>query len=96
MSTGRDLRHLQNDNIMDAFSKLVSGGKPGYKTVLEKKKIYPKCSGCGRGGDLEQKFCPQCGGKMIIPLTHCPKCSSLIEMGQKFCTECGDSVVQVQ
>ncbi|MBM3234660.1 hypothetical protein FJZ19_06225, partial [Candidatus Pacearchaeota archaeon] len=44
----------------------------------------------------EQKFCPQCGGKMIIPLTHCPKCSSLIEMGQKFCTECGDSVVQVQ
>jgi len=89
-----DLRKYQNDNIQDAFSKLVSGGKPGYKTIIEKKKIYPKCEKCGRGGDLEQKFCPQCGGKMIVPLTNCPKCNFSIDMGQKFCTGCGNAIVQ--
>jgi len=92
MSTGRDLRHLQNDTIQDAFSKLVSGGKIGYKTVLEKKIIPPKCEKCGRGGDVEQKFCPQCGGKMVSPMTNCPKCDSPIEFNQKFCTNCGNQI----
>jgi len=94
MSTGRDLRSYQNDSITDAFSKLVSGGKAGYKTILEKKKILPKCSGCGRGGDEGQKFCPQCGGKMVVPITNCPKCNSSIDMGQKFCTGCGEAIIQ--
>jgi hypothetical protein len=92
---GRDLRKFQNDSITDAFSKLVSG-RPGYKTVLEKKIVYPKCCKCGRGGDPEQKFCPQCGGKMVVPITNCPKCNCPIEMGQKFCTECGETLPQVQ
>jgi len=96
MSTGRDLRNFQNDSITDAFSKLVSGGKSGYRTVIEKKVIPPKCIGCGRGGDPEQKFCPQCGGKMVVPLTNCPKCSSPIDIGQKFCTSCGNALVQPQ
>jgi len=90
--SGRDLRKFQNDSIQDAFSKLVSGGRAGYKTIIEKKIIPPKCTGCGRGGDVEQKFCPQCGGKMIVPLTNCPKCNSPIDMGQKFCTNCGEAI----
>lgn len=90
MSTGRDLRHLQNPSaIEDAFAKLVSGGKAGYKTIIERKKIPPKCSSCGRGGDIEQKFCPQCGGKMIVPLVACPKCKKPVGDNEKFCTECG-------
>lgn len=96
MSTGRDLRNFQNDSIADAFSKLVSGGKMGYKTVLEKKVIPPKCIQCGRGGDPEQKFCPQCGGKMVVPITNCPKCNSPLDTGQKFCTNCGNAIVQPQ
>ena len=90
MSTGRDLRHLQSPHaIEDAFAKLVSGGKMGYKTVIEKKKIPSKCTQCGRGGDPEQKFCSQCGGKMLVPLVACPKCNRDIGDGEKFCTECG-------
>lgn len=93
MSSNRDLRHLRNsEEIQDAFSKLVSGGKAGYKTIIEKKKIPPKCSGCGRGGDDGQKFCPQCGGKMIVPLTNCPKCKKQIDNNEKFCTECGEKL----
>ena len=39
-----DLTKYQNeDAVQDAFSKIVSGGKMGYKTVIERKKIPPKC-----------------------------------------------------
>ena len=85
-----DLRKYQDsESIQDAFSKIVSGGKPGYKTIIERKKIPPKCSKCGRGGDEDQKFCSQCGGKMVVPLTNCPSCKKSIDETEKFCTECG-------
>ena len=87
-----DLRKYEDENsISDAFGALVSG-KKGYKTVIERKKPTPKCEKCGRGGDPEQKFCPQCGGKMVIPMTHCPKCKKLIDDIQKFCMECGGKI----
>jgi predicted amidophosphoribosyltransferase len=90
MGSNIDLRKFQNsESIQDAFSKVVSGGKVGYKTVVERKKIPPKCSNCGRGGDPDQKFCPQCGGKMVVPLTNCPGCKKPIDDSEKFCTECG-------
>lgn len=92
MSTGRDLRKFQNTNaVQDAFSMLVSG-KPGYKAVIEVKKVPPKCEKCGRGGDIDQKFCPQCGGKMSVPLTNCPGCDAPIVEGDKFCMDCGKSL----
>ncbi len=90
MGSNLDLRKFQNsESINDAFSKVVSGGKLGYKTIVERKKIPPKCSKCGRGGDVDQKFCPQCGGKMVVPLTNCPGCKKPIDETEKFCTECG-------
>lgn len=93
MTSNRDLRKLQNETaVQDAFSALVSGGRPGYKTIIEKKKIPPKCSQCGRGGDPEQKFCPQCGGKMVVPITECPQCKKTIDENEKFCTECGNKL----
>ena len=89
MGSNTDLRKFEDPSaIEDAFSRLVSG-KVGYKTVIERKKLPPKCSKCGRGGDPEQKFCPQCGGKMVIPITNCPGCKKHIEDTEKFCTECG-------
>ena len=92
---GRDLReHMDSEAIAEAFSKLVSGGRPGYKTIIEKKKIPPKCIKCGRGGDEGQKFCPQCGGKMLTPLTNCPQCKKRIDENQKFCTNCGFNIVR--
>lgn len=84
-----DLRKLQAGNeIQDAYSLLVSG-KKGYKAVIERKKIPPKCIKCGRGGDTDQKFCPQCGGKMEVPLTECPGCKAPIGDTEKFCVNCG-------
>ena len=90
MGSCLDLRKYQNDeSIHDAFSKIVSGGKAGYKSVIERRKIPPKCVKCGRGGEEDQKFCSQCGGKMHIPITNCPGCKVSIEEDQKFCTGCG-------
>ena len=89
-----DLRKYQNPNsIQDAFSQLVSGRK-GYKTIIEKKKIPPRCVKCGRGGDEDQKFCPQCGGEMKIPIVECPACQKPLAGDEKFCTGCGKEIVR--
>jgi len=89
MGSCLDLRKLQSANaVQDAYSLLVSG-KKGYKAVIERKKTPPKCSKCGRGGDEGQKFCPQCGGEMKVPITNCPGCNTDIDDTQKFCTSCG-------
>ncbi|PIN93516.1 hypothetical protein COU54_02440 [Candidatus Pacearchaeota archaeon CG10_big_fil_rev_8_21_14_0_10_31_24] len=94
MGSSIDLRKYQDaDAVQDAFSQLVSG-KIGYKAVIERKKEMPKCEGCGRGGDEYQKFCPQCGGKMVVPITSCPGCKNPLNEGDKFCTECGHKICQ--
>ena len=65
MGSCTDLREYENDPaIEDAFSALVSGGKPGYKTIIEKKKEIPKCPECDTILDGIEKFCPQCGTKL--------------------------------
>ncbi len=90
MGSNTDLRKYQDpEAIHDAFSKIVSGGKPGYRTILERKKIPPRCSQCGMGGEEDQKFCSQCGGKMVVPLTHCTNCKKSVNETEKFCTNCG-------
>lgn len=92
MGSNIDLRKYEDpSSIQDAFSKIVSG-KVGYKAVLDRKKVPPKCIKCGRGGDVDQKFCPQCGGKMVVPLTNCPSCKKRIEESEMFCTECGQDL----
>jgi len=60
----RDLRKYQDDEkVADAFSKLVSGGKMGYKAVIEKKVEEKRCSGCFTKLEGNEKFCPNCGVK---------------------------------
>ena len=61
----RDLRGLQdNQSVEDAFAKLVSGGRPGYKTVIEKNKPTPKCPSCQVTLLGDEKFCPECGQRL--------------------------------
>ena len=61
---GRDLRKYQDSNqVADAFSKLVSGGKMGYKTVIEKKVEEIRCHGCHNKLEGNEKFCSNCGEK---------------------------------
>ncbi len=59
-----DLRkYMDNEKTFDAFSKLVSGRKAGYKAVIERKKEIPTCKKCGKELEGIEKFCPECGEK---------------------------------
>lgn len=64
---GRDLRDLQeSDAVLKAFSALVSGGKYGYKTIIQKDKKKPVCPGCNKYLSGDEKFCPECGTNVEI------------------------------
>ena len=90
MGSNTDLRKYEDPaSIEEAFSALVSGKKLGYKTVIERKKPKPKFKKCGRLDDEEEKFCRECGGRMVIPVTNCPGCKRPIEEIDKFCPDCG-------
>ena len=55
------------------------------------------CSQCGAEADLSDKFCPECGGKVVkktpkaqkITGKFCPSCGAKIGTGAKFCPDCG-------
>ncbi|MEK6945777.1 MAG: zinc ribbon domain-containing protein [Nanoarchaeota archaeon] len=79
-----------NQGFVDAFSKIVSG-KAGYKAVIEKKPVIIKCTGCGKILE-EVKFCPDCGTKVWIKPTNCPKCTKPVADEDKFCQDCGESL----
>jgi hypothetical protein len=55
---------MDSEQVHNAFSALVSGGRPGYKTVIERRKDIPKCSKCLKTLSGEEKFCPECGNKV--------------------------------
>ena len=50
------------------------------------------CSSCGRKA-VHQKFCPECGGKIVVRLRVCEKCGYLAEE-EKFCPKCGGKIVE--
>jgi len=65
MGSSIDLREFENnEDIDDAFSALVSGGKAGYKTIIERKKEVSRCSQCENTLSGEEKFCPECGNNL--------------------------------
>lgn len=45
-----------------------------------------KCPHCGAIIDKKQKYCSQCGKKVV---NECSKCGAILKDGQKFCPECG-------
>jgi len=83
----------KNDVILDAFSMIVSG-KAGYRTVIEKKKVPLKCRKCNLSlnNDSPPKFCPECGTKVWVKPTKCPKCAKGLFADDKFCQECGENL----
>tara|TARA_Y100000310_G_C20424913_1_gene688571 strand:+ start:442 stop:663 length:222 start_codon:yes stop_codon:yes gene_type:complete len=65
-SSNVDLRDFQNsEEVSDAFSALVSGGKPGYKTIIEKSPEAIQCPECTKNLTGEENYCPECGTKLI-------------------------------
>jgi len=55
------------------------------------------CSECGAEADLSDKFCPECGGKVVKKVSKtqkadgkfCSSCGARIGTGAKFCPDCG-------
>ena len=65
MGSCLDLRSLHDSQEVEAaFSRIVSGGKPGYKAVIERSKPTLKCDNCGTVLSGDEKFCPECGKKL--------------------------------
>jgi RNA polymerase subunit RPABC4/transcription elongation factor Spt4 len=94
MGSNRDLRKYQEeDSIQDAFSKLVSGGKAGFKTIIEKKEpIFCPNDSCKTEIEGHEKFCPSCGTKIekkSTSLKMCSKCYTILKPENRFCPECG-------
>ncbi len=81
----------RNQDFVDAFSKIVSG-KSGYRAVIEKKHVIINCTGCGIQLDEGIKFCQECGTKVWIKPTKCPKCLKSVFEDDKFCQECGENL----
>jgi class 3 adenylate cyclase/tetratricopeptide (TPR) repeat protein len=48
------------------------------------------CSNCGAENPPEQKFCGECGNRLVSP---CPSCGTQNPPGQRFCGECGTALV---
>ena len=68
MSSNRDLREQMNsDSVAEAFGFLLSG-KKGYKTVIERKVEPVRCTGCNIVLKGDEKFCFECGTKVILPM----------------------------
>ncbi len=47
-----------------------------------------KCKKCGGVLYEEDKFCPQCGWK-VVRTPRCPECGAALREGTKFCSRCG-------
>ncbi len=65
MGSCLDLREqMDNPAVHDAISKILSGGKLGYKTIIERRVEPIKCSNCAFVLKGDEKFCPECGEKI--------------------------------
>lgn len=90
--TQKRMQEIQNsESFSDAFSKIVSGGKWGYKAVIEKKPVIIICRKCGKQLDEGIKFCSECGTKVWVKPTKCPKCLKPVFQEDKFCQSCGEN-----
>lgn len=68
MGSNIDLRKYQKDGeekdkIKDILGQILSG-RSGYQAVIDDDKPTPKCE-CGFSLEGNEKFCPECGKKLI-------------------------------
>ena len=47
------------------------------------------CSKCGTKNEADQKFCGECGTRLV---TACPACGAANPPGRRFCGECGTNL----
>ena len=73
-----------------AFSNLERAAQD-YATEMSKNvKVCPEC---GQPAGADQKFCPNCGGKLpentVAQESVCPSCGKQNKLTAKFCADCG-------
>jgi predicted amidophosphoribosyltransferase len=50
-----------------------------------------RCPGCGKGVPREARFCPHCGGQIVV-FQQCAQCNSNLPADARFCFQCGRAV----
>jgi rRNA maturation endonuclease Nob1 len=56
----------------------------------------PKCAadvGGDPNGQIEVKFCPECGGELLQPF-RCHACATPLNASSKFCISCGVTAIR--
>ena len=60
----------KNQDFSSIYSKIVSGGRAGYKAVIETRQVEIRCKGCNTVLDPIEKFCHECGTKVEKPVVQ--------------------------
>ena len=69
-------------------SEVLSGEEneaEGAAKTGKEHKVCPKCGHLIEDGD---KFCPNCGEKIVV-IRYCPQCGMEVKAGDRFCRNCG-------
>lgn len=56
----------KSGDFANSLGKLLSK-KPGYKAVVEKKRVNIRCLRCGRVFENSLNSCPGCGARLEMP-----------------------------
>lgn len=73
---------------MQQASQPPGAGQPTQPTVL--------CPKCGAQNPASNKFCAECGAKLMPNMIPCPKCGEKVPEGTKFCPNCGSSMANTK
>lgn len=72
---------------------IMSGGKNATVSMTMNSKSDDSqvtCPSCNSSVEKGVKFCPSCGGKLVV---ECPNCNAAVGLGVKFCPDCGSSTI---
>ncbi len=73
---------------MQQASQPPGAGQPSQPMIL--------CPKCGAQNTATNKFCAECGAKLMPNLIPCPKCGEKVPEGTKFCPNCGSSMADTK
>lgn len=94
--------------MMPQMMQAAFGGMQQPQAMQQPAQVAPQapavamiaCQGCGHQVPATTKFCPECGGKIVVPPpageVACPSCGVSVKSGAKFCPECGTKMAPAQ
>lgn len=72
--------------MLDSMRQGPAPGAPGAAAAMT------ACPKCGTPNPMTNKFCSECGGKLVAATKPCPKCGEPVQEGAKFCPNCGEKI----